>query len=290
MATLGYGVLLKEGDAASPEQFTAIAELFNLSGPGLALDAVESTFSIADVLADEQATSDQRKEGNSVALWTASNSTLSSVAVGEGFAPQSGTYDMKIVAGGNPAQARQSFTTVVGIKYRIKAWLRDTDYTDGDLTLRVGTAAGGNQEGESAAVTADTTWQERTVEFTAAGTTTHISVSKATATVLNFYADNISAVLAQSTNREFIAGLLDGGEVSAEMNFLPANATQNEAAGILKTMKDRTLRNWQIVWTDAGPTTWSIAAFITAFEPSASIEDRMTASITLKISGDSTLA
>ncbi len=288
MATLGYGVLLKEGDGASSESFTAIAELFNLSGPSLGLDTVETTFSIVDVLANSQATSDQRIEANSVALWTASNSTLSSVTTGAG--PQSGTYAMKIVTGGNPAQARQSFTSVIGVVYRVTAWLYDADFDDGDMTLRVGTAAGGNQLGESAAVTTDTTYQERHVEFTATGTTTHISISKATATVLNNYADNIYVTLQQARNREHIAGLLDAGEVSAEMNFLPANATQNEAAGILKTMSDRTLRNWQIVWTDSGPTTWSFAAFVTSFEPSASIEDRTTASITLKLSGDPSLS
>ncbi len=141
MGTLGYGVVLKRGDAASSEQFTAIAELFNLSGPSLGLDTVETTH-------------------------TAST----------------GAY------------------------------------------------------------------------------------------------------------REYIAGLLEAGEVSAEVNFLPADATQTEAAGILLDLKNRTLRNWQIIWTDAGPTTWAFAAFVTSFEPSASIEDRMTASITLKLSGDPTLA
>ncbi len=141
MGTLGYGVLLKRGNAASPEVFTAIAELFNLSGPSLGLDTVETTHT-------------------------------------------------------------------------------------------------------------------------------------------------------QSTSayRERIAGLLDAGEVSAEVNFLPADATQTEAAGILLDMKNRTLRNWEIIWTDAGPTTWTIAAFVTSFEPSAPIEDRMTASITLTLSGKPTLA
>ena len=104
--------------------------------------------------------------------------------------------------------------------------------------------------------------------------------------------DTVEVTHTGSTNkyREYIAGLLDAGEVSAEVNFLPANATQNEAAGILKDIKDRTKRNFKIVFPDSGSATWSFAAFVTAFEPSAPIDDRMTASITLKLTGDPTLA
>ena len=42
-ATIGFGVILAKGDAASPEVFTTIAEITDLSGPGLARDAVEAT-------------------------------------------------------------------------------------------------------------------------------------------------------------------------------------------------------------------------------------------------------
>lgn len=90
--------------------------------------------------------------------------------------------------------------------------------------------------------------------------------------------------------REYIAGLLDAGEVSFDVNFLPADSTQDESTGLLADKKNRTLRNFQIVWPDSGNTTWSFAAFVTSFEPSSPIDDRMTASVTLKISGDPTLA
>lgn len=38
-----YGTLLKKGDAASPEVFATIAQVTTVSGPSLALDAVEVT-------------------------------------------------------------------------------------------------------------------------------------------------------------------------------------------------------------------------------------------------------
>lgn len=84
-------------------------------------------------------------------------------------------------------------------------------------------------------------------------------------------------------HREKIAGLIDAGEVSAEVTFLPTDATQNFAAGIQKDLLDRTKRNFQIVWP--GPKTYAFAAFVTSFQPQASISDKMTASITLAITG-----
>ena len=41
MADIGYGVLLKMGNAATPEVFTALAEVLGISGPGLSMEAVE---------------------------------------------------------------------------------------------------------------------------------------------------------------------------------------------------------------------------------------------------------
>lgn len=92
------------------------------------------------------------------------------------------------------------------------------------------------------------------------------------------------------TYREFIPGLKDGGEVSVTLNFLPADATQNATAGILKDYNDRVLRNFQIVFPDSGNTTWTIAGYVTAFEQETPLEDKMTAEVTIKVSGEPTLA
>lgn len=42
-ARIGYGTLLKQGNGASPEVFTTIAEVMDINGPGLTLDTVEAT-------------------------------------------------------------------------------------------------------------------------------------------------------------------------------------------------------------------------------------------------------
>ena len=90
--------------------------------------------------------------------------------------------------------------------------------------------------------------------------------------------------------REFVGGLLEGGEVGFDVNFLPANATQNAAAGLLLDLKNRTKRNFQIVFPDTSDTTWSFTALVTGCEVDASVEDKLSASLTLQITGKPTLA
>ncbi len=85
--------------------------------------------------------------------------------------------------------------------------------------------------------------------------------------------------------RVFIGTLIDGGEVSFDINYEPAGATHDQLTGLLKDMRDVTLRNFQVIFPDAATTTWSLAAFVTTFDPTAPVDGALTASITLKISG-----
>ncbi len=90
--------------------------------------------------------------------------------------------------------------------------------------------------------------------------------------------------------REYIAGLLDAGEISFDLNFEPTETTHGYTAGLLKDMTDKTTRNFQLVFPDAGNTTWEFAALITGFEVNEPVGDKISASITLKITGQPTLA
>lgn len=90
--------------------------------------------------------------------------------------------------------------------------------------------------------------------------------------------------------KEFVGGLLDGGEVSFEINYDPVGATHDASTGLIADMVARTMRNFQLVFPDTGNTTWSFAALVTAFEPSEPVDDKLAASITLKLSGQPTLA
>jgi len=90
--------------------------------------------------------------------------------------------------------------------------------------------------------------------------------------------------------REFVGGLLDAGEVSLSINFMPADATHDYSTGIISKLTDRGKHNFQMVFPDDGNTTWSFTALVTAFESSEPIDDKLAADVTLKITGKPTLA
>ena len=104
--------------------------------------------------------------------------------------------------------------------------------------------------------------------------------------------DPIEATSHDSTGgwREFIGGLLEAGEVSFDINYIPTNATHDASTGLIADMVARTVRNFQLVFPDGSSTTWSFAALVTSFEPGEPIDDKLSASVSLKITGQPTLA
>ncbi len=90
--------------------------------------------------------------------------------------------------------------------------------------------------------------------------------------------------------KEVIGTILEAGEVSAKINFIPTNSTHSYSTGLIKDMLARTKRNFKIVFPDAGSTTWLLPALVTGFEPSEPVDGVLEADITLTISGKPTLA
>ncbi len=90
--------------------------------------------------------------------------------------------------------------------------------------------------------------------------------------------------------REFVGGLLSGGEVDMTINYDPVGATHDATTGLIADMVARTVRNFQLVFPDAGTTTWSFAALVTKFTPSEPIDDKLSADVQLTITGQPTLA
>ncbi|SRR6266540_1150678 len=89
-----------------------------------------------------------------------------------------------------------------------------------------------------------------------------------------------------STSREFIAGLRDGGEVTMDMNFVGSDVAQQ---GIRADLAAGTKRNWKVILNDhlTTPTTIAFAAIVTAFSgPQGGVDAPVTSSATLKVSGD----
>lgn len=100
--------------------------------------------------------------------------------------------------------------------------------------------------------------------------------------------DTVDATHMTSPNgyRQFIAGLKDAGEVSFDVNFLPADTSQQ---GVTTALEGGTALEWRLDWP--GTTVmWDFVGFVTGFEPASPLDDKMTASITIKLTGDPNLA
>ena len=89
---------------------------------------------------------------------------------------------------------------------------------------------------------------------------------------------------------EKIGGLLDGGEVSFDINFVPTGATHSYSTGLIHDLVNRTVRNFKLVFPNISATTWAFAALVTGFEPKEPIDDKLSASVTLTLTGKPTLA
>lgn len=105
----------------------------------------------------------------------------------------------------------------------------------------------------------------------------------------NETAKQIEVTSLDSTAKEYIGGLVDGGEVSFEMNFLGGNAQQQ---GIRSDMVGRLKRDWTVILNDAVttvPTSFTFTAVVTAFSMKGSVDNPVTASVTLKMTGAPTI-
>lgn len=85
------------------------------------------------------------------------------------------------------------------------------------------------------------------------------------------------------TFREYIPGLMDAGEATIEMNFVPSASDV-----IVAAMVAATAGRFRI--THPGGVTLVFSAIVTAYQPGIPLDDKMTASATFKVTGKPTLA
>jgi hypothetical protein len=101
----------------------------------------------------------------------------------------------------------------------------------------------------------------------------------------NVQTDEVEATHMESgAYREFIAGLKDPGEGTFDINFVPNGATY---ALLLAAQSDGATRDYKIVLPCADGSTWEITGdcFVKGIERVVPIDDRMTASVTIRFSG-----
>lgn len=101
----------------------------------------------------------------------------------------------------------------------------------------------------------------------------------------NFEADDVDVTHNQSPNRtrETIAGLKTPGDCSFEMNFVPGSASDVLIRALLTTGEQRACK---ITFPNAEA--WSFLAAVKGYEVSMPTDDKMTATVSMQVSGDIT--
>lgn len=102
--------------------------------------------------------------------------------------------------------------------------------------------------------------------------------------------EDVEATHFKSPNRrrEYIAGLIEDGEGTFEMNYNPGSATD---VILRAAIADGVTRSYKIVVPD-GAGSWEITGdcIVKGYERNVPIDDRMTASVTIRFTGASTEA
>ena len=101
-------------------------------------------------------------------------------------------------------------------------------------------------------------------------------------------ADTIDVTAHDSADafREFVAGVLDGGEVSLEGNLVSASAGDT----ILTELTERTSTTCVIQYSTAVNACWKFEAIVTGFETDAPFDGKLGFTASVKVTGKPTFA
>jgi predicted secreted protein len=107
----------------------------------------------------------------------------------------------------------------------------------------------------------------------------------------NSQVEDVEATHMKSANRrrEFVAGLIDDGEGTIEMNYVPGSATD---ILIRAALTDGVTRDYKVVLPVADGSTWEVTGdcIVKGYERNVPIDDRMTATMTIRFTGSSSEA
>lgn len=99
--------------------------------------------------------------------------------------------------------------------------------------------------------------------------------------------DDVEATHLKSPGRrkEYISGLIDGGDASFMLNWLPGSDTDDFIYALLASGETRQHR---ITWPNG--VTWTFSGYIKVAKPAAPLGDRLTMAVTVKVSGETVMA
>lgn len=106
--------------------------------------------------------------------------------------------------------------------------------------------------------------------------------------------DAIDVSHSQSPNRyrEFIPGMLDGGEISATLLLKPSATQGQNHQEMIDDLNTATLRQYRMLFPPGASQTvvWTFDGFFTSLGHAVPVADKMTLAFTIKISGQPTLS
>jgi len=95
---------------------------------------------------------------------------------------------------------------------------------------------------------------------------------------------DVTHMASPNRNREFISGLNDPGECSFDMNFIPGSTSDDRIFELLSLPTGASRRRVCRISFPNG-VTWTFSAELTGYEPTVPTDDKMTATVTFKVSG-----
>lgn len=100
----------------------------------------------------------------------------------------------------------------------------------------------------------------------------------------------VTHMLSPDGYREYIGGLKDGGEVTFTCNFVPSDATQDAATGLIADFTGNVKRYYRITWPTTPAYTSTFQAEVVDVGFKTPVDDAITMDITLKLSAAPTWA
>jgi hypothetical protein len=95
---------------------------------------------------------------------------------------------------------------------------------------------------------------------------------------------DVTHMQSPNRNREFISGLNDPGEASFDMNFVPGSASDDILFALL-TLGVGVSRRRNLRITFPNTVRWTFSGELVGYEPAVPFDDKMTATVTFKVSG-----
>ena len=104
---------------------------------------------------------------------------------------------------------------------------------------------------------------------------------------LNLTAETVEVTSHSSTDawKEYIPTVLSAGDVTFDLNYVPSDTAH---AALVSALTAKTISDFQIILPDAGNTTWTFSANVTAFNVEANVNGALTAAVTLRVTGKPT--